>query len=286
MDIKEKMYEISLKYNTLKMYENTIDQMIKNGASDKALEAIKNEKESLVKEIDCLLGENNEKENEFVKEVTKRSKYKGLYKTDKSFFDEVTENGVDEYPIDEYEYEYDDSAEDDDAIKKPRLADVQDKISNSKWVSRANFIFKFPKDEINIDEWRVAGFSYSLAATQKMCSCNPFDDEEEEKNMQCGGSLQVTVNDFSEKIDDYNYNILTNIILKLLVEPKIKNNLCVDIIDNSGELLYTLVFINCRYAGNHNGYFDYKSNDLNNVILQFYFKNMIVLAPNEELKKE
>lgn len=283
MDIKEKMYEISLKYNTLKMYENTIDQMVKNGASDKALETIKNEKESLVKEIDYLLGENNEKDNEFVKEATKRSKYKSLYKTDKSFFDEVTENGVDEYPIDEYEYEYDDT-EDDDAIEKPRLADVQEKISNSKWVSRANFIFKFPKDEINIDEWRVAGFNYSLTAPQNMCSCNPFDDDK--KNIQCGGYLQVTVNDFSEKINDYEYNILAKIILKLLAEPKIKNNLYVDVIDNNGELLYTLVFINCRYAGNHNGYFDYKSNDLNNVILQFYFKNMIVLAPNEDLKME
>ena len=33
MDNKEMLYELSLKYNTLKMYENTLDQMRKNGVS-------------------------------------------------------------------------------------------------------------------------------------------------------------------------------------------------------------------------------------------------------------
>ena len=49
------LYEISLKYNTLKMYENTLNEMKKNGVASeeaiKKIEAEKNNTESELKDL-------------------------------------------------------------------------------------------------------------------------------------------------------------------------------------------------------------------------------------------
>lgn len=284
MDNKEMLYEISLKYNTLKMYDNTIEQMKKNG-SDKYLESIENERDAVQKELEELLNPNTqpvneegyrtnpkvERENEFIKALH-----------EPKFEDEYEFEG--EWEEDE-DWDNEESQEEED---KPRLADVQDKISNSTWISQSNFIFRFPKDEINIDEWRVSSFSYSLNQVyQNMtCSCDGFDDEDEpKKKIKHSGNLFIAVNDFSEKINDYQYNILSQIVLSLYENPILEKNINVDVIDNNGNLLYTLVFVKCRFTGT-NGItdsFDYESSALNRIQLTFFFKDVIVLAPNEDL---
>ena len=285
MDNKEMLYEISLKYNTLKMYDNTIEQMKKNG-SDSSVKAIEKERDVVEKELIELLNPNNscnaktdiknpsiDKSNEFLKKV--QENYEKRKEEDKYYFDEGYE---DEYEIGLDEYPYEES-------NKPRLSDVQDKMSNSKWINSSNFIVRFPKDEINIDEWRVASFSYSLNnPAYKKCSCNNYY-EEEEKDDSIGGGFFVRVNDFSEKIDDVNYNILSNIVLDLYRNPKIDKNIYVDIIDNNGDLLYTLVFEKCVFTGINGGgrAFDYRRSELSSMELVFNFKNIVILAPNEKL---
>ena len=301
MDNKEMLYEISLKYNTLKMYDNTIEQMKKNG-SDKSIEEIKKERDAVEKELQSLLSlethsinENGYRtnpkirKNEFLKkaneELTKPKKY---YYEDQD--EDIPEHGLDEYPYNDFDYEYEE--ESDVEENRPRLADIQDKISNSTWISSSNFIFKFPKDEINIDEWRVSSFSYTLNPIHftSSCSCNEYDDEDETpKRTKHGGSLFVVINDFSEQIDEYQYNILTQIILSLYENPVIENDIYADIIDNNGNLLYTLVFEKCKFVGTNGGLvsnFDYGVTSLNKMNLTFMFKNLIVLAPNEELSKD
>jgi hypothetical protein len=96
------------------------------------------------------------------------------------------------------------------------------------------------------------------------------------------------VNDFSEKIDNANYNILSNIVLDLCRNPKINKNIYVDIIDNNGELLYTIVFEKCVFTGTNGvaGVFDYGHSELSSKELVFNFKNIIILAPNEDLIEE
>lgn len=301
MDKKEMLYEISLKYNTLKMYDNTLEQMKKNGInSKKAIEEIKRERDSIEKEFEILLDSKTEEvnkngyrtnpkieeENQFLKKANEElNRPKKYYYDDQDEY--IPEHGLDEFPYD-YDYDEDYSDEMDEEENKPRLADVQDKISNSTWISSSNFIFRFPKDEINIDEWRVSSFSYCLNQPYKTCSCNGYDDDDESKEIKHSGNLYVSVNDFSEKIDDYQYNILTNIVLSLFDNNVIEKDLYADIIDNGGNVLYTLVFEKCRFVGTNGvaNTFDYKNTSLSQMHLSFSFKNLIVLAPNEDLKKE
>ncbi len=304
MNKKEMLYEISLKYNTLKMYDNTLEQMKKNGInSKKAIEEIKRERDSIEKEFEILLDSKTEdvnkngyrtnpkieKENEFLKKANEElNRPKKYYYDDQD--EDIPEHGLDEFPYD-YDYDEDYSDEIDEELKeenKPRLADVQDKISNSTWISSSNFIFRFPKDEINIDEWRVSSFSYCLNQIYgKMCSCDDYDDEKP-KEIKHGGNLYVSVNNFSEKINDYQYNILAKTVLSLFENNVIENNLCADIIDNSGNILYTIVFEKCRFVGTNGvaNTFDYKNTSLSQMHLTFSFKNIVILAPNEKLKKE
>jgi hypothetical protein len=305
MDNKEILYEISLKYNTIKMYENTLNEMKKNGvASEEAIKKIEAEKNSAESELKELLdpktkpvNENGyrtnpkiNEDNEFLLELNKRHESRQKYRNSKSFFDEVTEEYEDEEPMFEaYDTPYNHL---DEVVNKPRLAEIQDKISNSKWISSSNFILRFPKDEIDIDEWRVSSFFYYLSnPTTTKCSCNYLDDEDEQKPIHLSGSLSVTVNDFSEQINDYEYNVLTQKILDLYKNPVIKGDIRAEIIDNSGNLLYTIVFIKCVFnpcysGGGTIGKFDYKNTDLHKIDLGFTFKDIIILAPNEDLKKE
>jgi len=305
MDNNELLYEISLKYNTLKMYENTLNEMKKNGvASEEAIKKIESEKNETENELKELLNpktksinENgyrtnpkNNEENEFLLELNKRHESRQKYRNSESFFDDVTENGVaeEEYMFESYDTTYNHL---DEAVNKPRLAEIQDKISNSKWISSSNFILRFPKDEIDIDEWRVSSFFYILNNPSKQCSCNYYGDGEEEEDLYLRGVLHVSVNDFSEKINDDNYNILTKIILDLYRMPVIKKDIRAEIIDNNGNLLYTIVFEKCVFtpgytSGGTLGKFDYKITDLHKIDLAFTFKDVIILAPNEDLKKE
>ena len=252
MTMKEKISEIELMINTLKMYDNTIDQMEKNGISEDSINKVREERENVALEFKAIVDRNTKeakRENEFVKKALEKEKEK------------------------KFEYE------------RPRYADVQDKISNSKWISSSNFIFRFPKDEINIDEWRVASFSYLISGPKSSCSCNPWDGTDEDDD-KVGGSLFVQVNDFAEKVNNYQYNILANIYLELLKNPIVVGDICVDIIDNGGDLLYTIVFEKCRFTGNGGGslsMFDYGSTALNKMNFSFIFKNILFLAPNEDL---
>ena len=59
MDKKEILYELSLKYNTLKMYDNTIEQMRKNNCSDDAINVIIGERDSVEAEVSDLLSYND-----------------------------------------------------------------------------------------------------------------------------------------------------------------------------------------------------------------------------------
>ena len=92
MDNKEMLYELSLKYNTLKMYENTLDQMKKNGvSSDESIARIEQEKQAVESELIELLNpktevvESGKKSpsicdgNEFIKAQKKKAEYKRLY---------------------------------------------------------------------------------------------------------------------------------------------------------------------------------------------------------------
>ena len=74
--------------------------------------------------------------------------------------------------------------------------------------------------------------------------------------------------------------------MNLYSNPIIEKNIYVDVIDNNGNLLYSIVFEKCRFIGTSGmmGLFDYKVTDLNRISLNFMFKNVIILAPNEDLK--
>ena len=263
MDNKELLYELSLKYNTLKMYDNTIGQMIKNGASDKSLEAIEKERETIEKEFEQLLNQKTESindgghrtnpkidgENEFLKKVHEN------YEKRKDEYEYEVDYSVDEYPYDDNWGDDEDPPIEEEENNRPRLSDIQDKISNSKWISSSNFIFRFPKDEIDVDEWRVSSFSYTLNAPKTSCFCSPYDEYDEKPTDKIGGNLYVKINDFSEKINDY----------------------------------HTIVFEKCRFVGTGGGCvssFAYDRTDLNSMNFCFEFKNIVILAPNEKLRKE
>ena len=275
MDKKEMLYEISLKYNTLKMYDNTIEQMKKNNNTGDSLNSIIKERDVIEKELvslfdpklatpinscakDPSISEEKLNGNKFIQATKKRCEYKKLYDIRKNFFDDIekptpvgfmSENELKKI-VERKEYN-----------KKPTYADVQEKISNSQWISRSNFIVRFNKEKINIDEWRVSSFYY-----------------------QDNGNLSVTMNDFAEKNEDGTYNILSKIALKLQ-KDRYAGDIIVDIITNSGELLYKMVFANCEFKYADSDGFTYESAELRKTILNFHFEKLHILAPNEKLNE-
>ena len=287
------LYEISLKYNTLKMYENTLEQMKKNGVGDEeTLSKIENEKSTVEKELVELLNPNLSSEdtgiknpslvetkhcNAFVKALndeSKRGVYKELYDIRKNFFDNITKSVEEDSPVRHRDASKDELKEAE--YNKPTFADVQDKISNSQWISYSNFILEFPKKEIDIDEWRVSNFFYR---NKQNVSCSSH------KVNTCGGELDISINDFAEKREDGTYNILAKTVHKLETASKahVYGNILVNIINNGGDLLYTMVFENCRFVGSDADGFTYDSVGLRKVILKFDYDELHVLAPNEKL---
>ena len=279
MDNKEMLYEISLKYNTLKMYENTLEQMKENGVgNEESFSKIRKEKDTVEKELAELLDpklatlfSNPKKdpsldENKFIQEVKKRGEYKELYDIRKDFFDDVTKptEYVDESKNEIKEAEY----------KKPTFAGIQEKISNSQWISRSNFIVKFPKDKVDIDEWRVSGFHYTLT---KKSACGAYCSS------NYRGDIYVTVNDFSDKKEDGTYNILSKTIDKLYAyKVNVIGSIYVDVINNNGDILYTLRFTNCVFNDAEPDSFTYDSTDLRRIGLHFTYDNIEVASPDEK----
>ena len=257
MDNKEILYEISLKYNTLKMYENTLEQMRNNGTcGSESYNRLMEEKESVENEFNNLL---QQKENLFVKEVTEHSKNR--YSLDKGqkrikpliFFNKVP-------TLDEERQRINNEVKD----KKPCFADVQEKISESKWITRSNFIVRFPLDTINIDEWRVAYFLYT-------------------KNTENGGDIHVGVNDFSEKDENGKYNILSAIIDELYANRnKTIGSIMLDVVGNNGELLYRILFNDCYFISAEPDSFAYGENDLMRFSMHFLYNNLKLIPPTNE----
>jgi hypothetical protein len=196
----------------------------------------------------------------FIQAAKKRCEYKKLYDIRNNFYDNITlkNMGFDVIPTKE---EIIAKREKEMEGKKPTYADIQEKISNSQWISCSNFIVRFDNDKINIASWRVSGFYY-----------------------RCDNNLSVTVNDFSEKNEDGSYNILMQIVSKL-TNYRCAGNICVDIIDNSGELLYKMVFEGCDFTYADNDGFTYESTALRKVILNFHYKRLHILSPNEKLNE-
>ena len=117
-------------------------------------------------------------------------------------------------------------------------------------------------------------------------SCDPYN-ENEDKNNYLGGVVNIDVNDFAEQVSDYEYNILSKIITDLYLNPVVGENLYAEIIDNNGNLLYTIVFEKPYFYNSCSGVrFDYGNTELSKITLSFTFKNLIILAPNEDLEKD
>lgn len=283
MDNKEMLYELSLKYNTLKMYENTLDQMRKNGvSSEESIARIEQEKQAVESELIELLNPKTEvvesgkkspsigEGNKFIQAQKKKAEYKRLYDIRKNFFADIKPLGDNK---DQVVYRKAEIPED----KKPTFADVQDKISNSQWISHSNFIFEFPKNEINIDSWRVSGFFYRKKEYGHVCSS--------QKCTGTSGELFVSVNDFADKNEDGTYNILAQTVLNLEKAGKahVVGNLYAKIISNDGEELYTFCFENCRFICSDSDGFSYETTGLRRVNLNFEYDELHVLAPNEKL---
>ena len=133
----------------------------------------------------------------------------------------------------------------------------------------SNFIFEFPKNEINIDSWRVSGFFY----------------RKKDYNSSQSGELFVSVNDFADKNEDETYNILAQIVLDLEKAGRAHNvgNLYAKIINNDGEELYAFCFENCRFICSDSDGFSYETTGLRRVNLNFEYYELHVLAPNEKL---
>ena len=277
MDNKEMLYEISLKYNTLKMYDNTIEQMKKNNNTGDSLNTIIKERDVIEKELVSLLdpklatpinscakdpsiSEEKLNGNKFIQATKKRCEYKKLYDIRNNFYDNISLKNM-SFDVIPTKEEIIAKREKEMEGKKPTYADIQEKISNSQWISCSNFIVRFDNDKINIASWRVSGFYY-----------------------RCDNNLSVTVNDFSEKNEDGSYNILMQIVSKL-TNYRCAGNICVDIIDNSGELLYKMVFEGCDFTYADNDGFTYESTALRKVILNFHYKRLHILSPNEKLNE-
>ena len=277
MDNKEMLYEISLKYNTLKMYDNTIEQMKKNNNTGDSLNSIIKERDVIEKELVSLLdpklatpinscakdpsiSEEKLNGNKFIQATKKRCEYKKLYDIRNNFYDNISLKNM-SFDVIPTKEEIIAKREKEMEGKKPTYADIQEKISNSQWISCSNFIVRFDNDKINIASWRVSGFYY-----------------------RCDNNLSVTVNDFSEKNEDGSYNILMQIVSKL-TNYRCAGNICADIIDNSGELLYKMIFEGCDFTYADNDGFTYESTALRKVILNFHYKRLHILSPNEKLNE-
>ena len=90
----------------------------------------------------------------------------------------------------------------------------------------------------------------------------------------------------SEKNEDGTYNILSKIIEKLCAyKVRVLGDIFVDVISNSGEVLYTLCFTKCIFSGVSSDGFSYESTDLRRFYINFTYDNVHVLAPDEDLKK-
>lgn len=271
MDKKEMLYELSLKYNTLKMYNNTIEQMRNNGCSDKKINDVIAERDIVEKEVmellkpDAQVNESHRKcptiaNNKFLDELNKSCEYRELYDVRKNFFDDIK-------PLDgnkdQIAYRKSEISED----KKPVYADIQEKISTSQWISCSNFIVKFPKDKINIDEWRISGVHYTMRQSSKY-SCGSRE------------RLSVMVNDFAEMKNDGEYVILADIVNKLYsYGVNVIGNVDVDVINNNGVILYTLRFTNCIFEDADCDSFSYQTTDLRRFNLNFSYDNIEVIPP-------
>lgn len=251
------LYELSLKYNTLKMYENTLEQMRENGNSNsESYKKILEEMMVVEDELANLLNPSLPTENEFVKEVNKNAELTDLYDIRKDFFNSIVK------PVESV------SNTNYDKLKKPEykktaFADIQDKISTSRWINRSNFIVRFPLDVINIPEWRVASFYYNRHVK--------------------GGDMYVNVYDFSEMNEDGTYNILSAIIMKLsLYKEKTIGDILVDVVGNDGKPFYRLLFTNCYFKDAEQDSFAYNSNELMTFNMHFSYDGMLVIPPNNE----
>lgn len=289
MDNKELLYEISLKYNTLQMYNNTIEHMKSGGvASAEAIKKVENERDIVSEELEELISPNmstdvttnvkspklgsNKSENKFVKEVTKVNKNKDLYYIKNNFFDNILKPVKDDSPI-----KYRDESKDvikTPEFKKPIYANIQDKISNTNWVYSYNFLMKFPKNEIDIDELYVTNFYYH---SKQYVSCSS------QKSSVCGGELEVTVKDFIEKRDDGSYNILMDIISRLESNSNahVVGDIYVKVVNNGGAELYTMCFRKCRFIYSDGDGFSYETTGIRKVRLVFAYDKLSILEPDE-----
>lgn len=299
MDNKEMLYEISLKYNTLKMYEATLEQMRKNGKEDcDSFKKVSDEKDTVEKELIELLNpilevpdgnprmnpsidENKLSGNAFISAVKQRKKgeYKEIYDIRKNFFDEIKKDTLSSNYVCVPTYEeVKERIENEIKDKKPSYWEVQEKISNSQWISCSNFIINFPKNEIDIDEWRVSGFYYNM--NQRVgCSSS--------RCTVCGGDLYVSVNDFSEVKEDGTYNILSKIVNNLYKKSNahVVGNIYANIISNDGETLYAMCFENCRFKDSDCDGFSYETTGLRKVNLHFNYDELHILAPKEKMNE-
>jgi len=268
------LYEISLKFNTLKMYENTIDQMKKNGNDGtESFKKILQEKEQTEKELSKLINpdaEEKKSDNEFIKKAMEKKDY---YKNN-NFFDSFKFSN-EKFNDVAKEYRNGHNANNNDFYlnyKKPSLADIQEKISNSRWVNCSNFIVNFPKDKVNIESWRVSSFDYSFG--KRMCR----------SASDCiSGELELSVNDFSYKSESGEYVTLSRIIEDMYKKSYsyILGNISVDVIDNAVGAMYTLLFTGCKFKEANFSSFDYSRTDLRKVLLTFTFEDVKTLTPDE-----
>jgi len=263
MDNKEILYEISLKYNTLKMYESTIEEMKKNNISGKSLDAVIFEKNVVEKELIDLLNPNTptpehgwlknpsiSNGNKFIEKMQKKAEYNSLYDIKKNFFDDIVKES-DNSIANDFSNEIN--------FKKPTYAEIQEKISDSQWISMSNFIVNFPKNKVNIDEWRVSSFYYT------------------------SGDIYVIVNDFAEKKDDGKYVILSQIIEDLYVNSEdVIGNIILDVVNNNGDTLYSINFSNCKFSDASPDSFTYESTELRKINLHFTYDNFKIIPPTEK----
>lgn len=305
MDNKEMLYELALKYNTLKMYDNTIGQMKKSNYSQKTLDRVISERDSVEKEFNELLNPELEvdenrydtykfpkmdkeevKSNKFINEMNKKSEIKNLYNIKKDFFDSIKNkdtvksmlNKIAEEQRQNKSISYATTAEDEyERVqnelkeKKPTYADIQEKISSSQWISCSNFIVNLPKDKIDIEPWRISGFYYDSSINE--CSIN-------QRNCNKRGVIYLTVNDFAEVKDDGKYVILSEIINSLSkYKVNILGDFKVDVINNDGVVLYTLCFTNCLYESYEADSFSYEVTCLRKFRIKFTYDELKIIAP-------
>lgn len=274
MDNNEMLYEISLKYNTLKMYENTLDQMAKHGSDQGAIEKIKNEKDAVEKELLELfnpktsetktsikspkMGNEKAKEvsNSFLNKCNEKAELEKMYSD--NFFSKVRKDET--VPV--FNATINKCNSNKQNFTVPTFAKIQEKISQSEWISESNFIVRFDKENLDIDEWRIADVEYYF---------------EEKTN----GELRIIVNDFVDYTDVGDKKILSSMVFKKMNENRNIGDVALDIVNNNGETLYRLLFKQCVLNDVYPGRFDYKSTALHTLSLGIIFSNVIVLDVDE-----